>query len=122
MTDAVVISGAAAVPAGGAPPVPLLSVGEDVELAIGDRGTGSELVVHNPSGAPLRLAVEGVGDITIPPGGSTAVAVPAEPDEPRLHLQALSPARSRVVMASVGVESSDDGPIAVAQAIGADTC
>ena len=122
MTDAVVISGAAAVPRGAAGPVPLLSVPELVDLAVDDRGSGSELVIGNPSGAPLRIAVEGVGDITVAAAGSAVVPIFAEPGEARLHLQALSPVRSQVVMAIVTVEPSDDGPIAVAQAISARTC
>lgn len=123
MTDTVVISGAAALGGGEtASATPLLSVPQVVDIAVADPGTGIELVLGNVTGAPLRIALEGVGDITIPAGGRTAVPMPDEPDGPRLHLQALSPARSKVVMAIVTVEPSDDGPIAVGQAIGASTC
>jgi hypothetical protein len=122
VTDAVVISGAAAVPVGATAPTALLSVPDLVDLAIGDRGTGGELVIGNLSGAPLRIAVEDVGDITIPAAGSTVVPVSGKAGEARLLLQALSTVRSQVVMAIVTVEPSDDGPMAVGQAIGARTC
>jgi hypothetical protein len=122
VTDAVVISGAAAVPMGGAAPTALLSVPDLVDLSIGDRGTGSELVIGNLSGAPLRIAVEDVGDITVSATGSTVVPVSGKSGEARLLLQALSTVRSQVVMAGVTVDPSDDGPIAVGQAIGASTC
>jgi hypothetical protein len=122
VTDAVVISGAAAMRTGAAAPTTLLSVPELIDLAIGDRGTGSELVITNASGAPLRIAVEGVGDITIPAAGSTLVPVSADPGKTWLHLQALSTVRSEVVMIIVAVERSNDGPVAVGQAIGARTC
>jgi hypothetical protein len=122
VTDAVVISGAVPVPKGGAAATPLLSVPDLVDLSIGDRGTGSELVIGNLSGAPLRIAVEDVGDITVPAAGSTVVPVSVKSGEARLLLQALSTVRSQVVMAIVSVEASDDGPIAVGQAIGAGTC
>ena len=123
MTDTVVISGAATLAGGeAASATPLLSVPEVVDLAIADPGTGMELVIANVTGAPLRIAIEGVGDITIPAAGRSVVPMPDEPDGPRLHLQALSPARSKVVMATVTVETSDEGPIAVGQAIGASTC
>ncbi len=122
MTDAVVISGAAAVPVGGAPATALLTVPELVDVAIADPGTGVELIVHDLTGAPLRIAVEDVGDIAIPAGGRAVVPLRADPDGARLHLQAMSTARSQVVMVMVGVEPSDDGPIAVGQGIGAPTC
>jgi hypothetical protein len=122
VTDAVVISGAAPVPMGGAAPTALLSVPDLVDLSIGDRGTGSELVIGNLSGAPLRIAVEDVGDITVSATGSAVVPVSVKSGEARLLLQALSTVRSQVVMAIITVEPSDDGPIAVGQAIGARTC
>jgi hypothetical protein len=122
VTDTVVISGAAAVPVGAAAATALLSVPELVDIAIADPGTGVELVIHNPTGAALRIAVEDVGDITIPPAGSTVVPLGAEPGGARIHLQALSTPQSRVVMVIVTVEPSDDGPITVGQAIGARTC
>ena len=122
MSDTVVISGAAMVPIGSAPAASLVSVPEVADVAIADSGTGAQLLIHNTTAAPLRIAVEGVGDITTPAAVTTAVAMPVEPDEARLHLQALSTTRSQVVMVIVTVEASDDGPIAVGQAIGARTC
>ena len=122
MTDTVVISGAAAAPVGAAAATPLLSVPELVDLAIADPGEGVALVIHNPTGGPLRVAVEDVGDITIPPAGSTVLPLRAEPGGARIHLQALSTMRSEAVMVIVTVESSDDGPMTVGQAIGARTC
>ena len=122
MTDTVVISGAAAAPVGGAAATPLLSVPELVDLAIADSGTGLTLVIHNPTGGPLRVAVEDVGDIAIPPAGSTALPLRPEPGEARIHLQALSTTLFEAVMVIVTVEPSDDGPITVGQAIGARTC
>jgi hypothetical protein len=122
VTDTVVISGAAAVSVGTAAPTPLLSVPELLEVAIADPGSGLELVIHNPTGAPLRIAVEDVGDITIAPAARTVVPLLAEPGGARLHLQALSTPRSQAVMVIVAVEPSDDGPITVGQAIGARTC
>ncbi len=122
MTGTVVISGAAAVSVGGGAATPVLTVPDLVDIAVADPGTGAELVVHNPAGAPLRLAVEGVGDVSIPAAGSTVVPLRAAPGGIRLHLQALSATQSRVVMVIVSVEPSRDGPIAVGQAIGAQTC
>ena len=122
MTDTVVISGAATAPVGAAATTPLLSVPELVELTIADPGTGVTLVIHNPTGGPLRVAVEDVGDITIPSAASTVLPLRAEPGAARIHLQALSTTRSEAVMVIVTVEPSDDGPITVAQAIGARTC
>jgi hypothetical protein len=122
VSDTVVISGAAALSDGGASGVALLSVPEFAEVAMAERATGMELVVGNRTGAPLRIAVEGIGDIAVPPGASTAVPWPTEPEQAGLHLQALSATLARVVMIIVTVEQSDDGPIAVAQAIGARTC
>lgn len=122
MTDSVVISGATTVPVADSAPAPLLAVPEFVDLAIADPGTGPELVIENRAGAPLRIAVEGVGDISIPPAGSTVVALPEAPGSEPLHLQALSVAQSRVVLVIVSVEPSGDGPVAVGQAIGARTC
>jgi hypothetical protein len=121
VTDTVVISGATAVSVGAAA-APLLSVPDLVDMAVADLGTGLELVIHNPTGAPLRIAVEGVGDITIAPAARTVMPLRAEHGGARLHLQALSTPRSQVVMVIVTVEPSDDGPITVAQAIGARTC
>ena len=95
---------------------------ELVDLAIADPGEGVALVIHNPTGGPLRVAVEDVGDITIPPAGSTVLPLRAEPGGARIHLQALSTTRSQAVMVIVTVEPSDDGPITVGQAIGARTC
>ena len=57
MTDAVVISGATAVPVGLAGAAPLLSVPELVDVAIAHPLTGIELVIHNLTSAPLRIAV-----------------------------------------------------------------
>ena len=122
MTDTVVISGAATAPVGAPAATPLLSVPELVDLSITDRGTGVEIVIHNPTGGPLRVAVEDVGDIAIPAAGSTVLPLRAEPDGARIHLQALSTTLSQAVMVIVTVEPSDDGPIAVGQAIGARTC
>jgi hypothetical protein len=122
VTDALVISGAAALPAAGAAPTPLVAVPDLLNVAIANPETGAELVIHNPTGAPLRIAVEGVGDIAAPPAGSTTVPLHAEPGGPRLHLQALSTSRSQVVTVTVVIEPSDDGPIAVGQAIGGRTC
>jgi hypothetical protein len=122
VTDTVVISGAAAAPIGAAAATPLLSVPELVDLAIADRSEGVALVIHNPTGGPLRVAVEDVGDIAIPVAGSTVLPLRAERGGARIHLQALSTTLSQAVMVVVTVEPSDDGPIAVGQAIGARTC
>jgi len=122
VTDTVVISGATAVASGDAEPAPLLALLALIDVAVADRGTGPELTIHNPTGSPLRIAVEGVGDISIPPARSAVVPLRAEPGGPRLHLQALSTARSAVVTVTVTVEPSGDGPVAVGQAIGALTC
>jgi hypothetical protein len=122
LTDAVVISGATAVAVGAAAAAPLLSVPELVDVAIADPGTGMELVIRNRTSAPLRVAVEDIGDVTIPRAGSTVVPLPAEPGGARLHLQALASVRSHVITVIVTIEPSDDGPIAVGQAIGAPTC
>lgn len=122
VTDAVVISGAAAVPSGDAEPAPLLALLALIDVAVADPGPGPQLIIHNPTDTPLRIAVESVGDITIPPARSTVVPLRAEPGGPRLHLQALSTARSAVVTVTVTIEPSDDGPVAVGQAIGALTC
>lgn len=122
MTDAVVISGATAVPVDKETPAPLLTLPDFIDVAVADPGTGVELLIRNATDVPLRIAVEGVGDISIPRDGSTTVPLLAEPGGPRLHLQGLSAVQSRVVMVLVSVEPSDDGPIAVGHAIGAPTC
>jgi hypothetical protein len=122
LTDAVVISGATVVPVGTAAPAPLLSVPELIDVAVADPGTGMELVIGNPTAAQLRIAVEDIGDIIIPRAGSTTVPFRAEPGGLRLHLQALAATRSHVLMVIVSVEPSEEGPIAVGQAIGAPTC
>lgn len=122
LTAAIVISGATPVSTGQDTPTALLVVPELVDVAITDPGTGVQVVLHNLSDAPLRVAAEGVGDLSVPPAASAAVPLHAEPGGARLHLQALSPVQSRVVMIVVTVEPSDEGPIAVGQAIGAQTC
>jgi hypothetical protein len=122
LTDAVVISGAAPVLVGEDAPTALLTVPELVDVAIADPGTGVRVVIQNLSGAPLRVAAEGVGDLNLPSAASETVPLRAEPGGARLHLQALSAVHSRVAMIIVAVEPSDDGPIAVGQAIGARTC
>jgi len=122
VTDAVVISGAVPVPSGDAEPAPLLALLALIDVAVAAPGPGPQLIIHNPTDTPLRIAVESVGDITIPPARSTVVPLRAEPGGPRLHLQALSTARSAVVTVTVTIEPSDDGPVAVGQAIGALTC
>ena len=89
------------------------------ELTIADPGDRRELVIHNATGAPLRVAVEDVGDIAIPATAARRSPLRAEPGGLRIHLQALSAGSPSVVMVIVSVEPSDDGPIAVGQAIGA---
>lgn len=122
MTDAVVISGATVVPVDDAAPAPLLTVPELIDVAVADPGTGVQLVIGNAGDTPLRIAVEDVGDISVPRASSRTVPLPIEPGGARIHLQALSTSQSRVVMIIVSVEPSHDGPIAVGQAIGARTC
>jgi hypothetical protein len=122
VTDAVVISGATPVSTGQDTPTALLVVPELVDVAIVDPGTGVQVVLNNLSDAPLRVAAEGVGDLSVPPAAGAAVPLRPEPGGARLHLQALSPVQSRVVMIVITVELSDEGPIAVGQAIDAPTC
>jgi hypothetical protein len=119
VTDTVVISGAVAVPTGDATATPLLSVPELVDVAIADPGQGAQLVLENRTGASQTAAVEGGAETIIASGGSVAVGLCAAPGGARLHLQILSREPPHVVTLIVTVEPSDDGPVAVAQAIGA---
>ncbi|MGH2895400.1 MAG: hypothetical protein ACRDPM_19340 [Solirubrobacteraceae bacterium] len=116
---AVVISGATAVAVGDPVPAPLLSVPEAVDLAILDPGQGVQLLVQNRTHAPLTAAVGGTGEVTVAPHATAAVPLRDTPDGARLHLQILTAPQPQVVTVIVTVEPSDEGPIAVGQAIGA---
>jgi hypothetical protein len=119
LTETVVISGAAPVATGNGPPVPLLSVPEVVDLATADEGQGVQLVIQNPTGRSLTAAVDGTGDVTIARADRAVVPFRAAPEGDRLLLQIRADAEPRVVTVIVSVEATDDGPVAVAQAIGA---
>ncbi len=117
MSETVVISGAVAVPSDDATAATLLSVPEVADLEVADRGQGVQLVIRNPTGAPLTAAVDGADELTIAPEGG-AVPFRTGRDGSRLDLQIRPADRSQAVTIVVTVEPSDAGPMAVGQAIG----
>lgn len=117
MTDTVVISGAAPVGADAAASTPLLSVPDVAELGIVDPGQGAQLIVHNATAAPLSVAVDDSGDLSLGPGEGAAIPLRSTDDGDRLHVQILSAAPLRAVTAIVTIEASEEGRIAVGQAI-----
>jgi hypothetical protein len=119
LTETLVISGAAAV--AGHEATPLLSVPEIAELEVADPGHGVQLVIRNPTGAPLTAAMVGAGELRIAPDGRAVVPLGAAPDGARLTLQLRHAERSQVVTIVVSIEPADSERVAVAQAIGGPT-
>jgi hypothetical protein len=115
LTETLVISGAAAVVADEA--TPLLSVHEIADLEVTDLGQGAQLVIRNPTAAPLTVAIDGESELSIAPDGRAVVPLGAGPDGARLALQLLHAERSQMVTLVVGVEPAGAELIAVAQAI-----
>lgn len=115
MTETLVISGAAAV--AGDEAMPLLTVPEIADLEVSDPGHGVQLVIRNPSGAPLTAAVDRAGELHIASDDRAVVPLGAGPDGPQVHLQLRDADRSRVVTVVVTVEPAGAERMAVGQAL-----
>jgi len=110
-----VIAGAASMD--GEAPAPLLVAPGLVAVALEESADGVQLVVHNPSDAPLAVAACGSDESPVAPGDSAAIPLQATPDGDRLHLQLRSAARQRVGTVVVSLEVSSDEITAVGQAL-----